>query len=200
MSNLYRTGFNRRPTGPSRLGAVLRALAFVALAVGVFVLLVMWFRGGGEEEIEGVGGVEGVGGAEETEQLSPSYGGVGGSLESEGVVSITLTPLGNAAASGTAMRTHQYGMFSVTAVAQLPAIDGLTTAYEAWFVKPGITDFFSLGELFYREDSAWGLAWEVTDVLARTDIDEFHRLIITREPRDGNTAPSADQVLEGEFE
>lgn len=197
MNNLYRGSSRRRSAASSRVGAVLRALVFVALASGVFVLLVWWFRGGEEEGMAGEGGEEVLAASDEQDgTVVPN--GIPVSFETP--VSITLITLPGEAASGTAVRTHRDGVFSITALAQLPAIDGAKTAYEAWFVKPGITDFFSLGELYPREDGAWGLVWETTDALARTDIDEFHRILITREPRNDNPAPSTDQVLEGEFE
>ncbi|MCH8049264.1 hypothetical protein IH979_00960, partial [Patescibacteria group bacterium] len=63
----------------------------------------------------------------------------------------------------------------------------------------GVTEFFSTGEMFPRQDGKWGLVWETSLEEAHEDLLDFKKVIITREPRDGDSAPSSDHVLEGEF-
>lgn len=187
MSNVYRT-MSPRSRPPSPWGrAVFWCVAGLG-AVGVCVGGVWWFRR-----------------AEPTPSATTEDGGEGATLAMAAVPEVydamlTLQPVNGAAAGGTARRSHVLDVYDVGISAQLPAIDPATTAYEVWFVKPGITDFFSLGELYPLADDGWGLAWSQTDALVRNDIEEFDRLIIIREPRDGNPAPSVDQVLTGVFE
>lgn len=160
------------------------------LGGGVFAVLVWWFRGDAAPEP-----VDEVVIEDETAESATT---LAAAVPLEQI--ITLTALSGEAAGGSATRSHVGGVFALTMVVDVPGVDSATTAYEAWFVKPGITDFFSLGELFAREDGKWGLVWQVSDALARPDILEFNRILVTREARDGNTAPSASQVLEGKFE
>lgn len=196
MNNLYRgTSSRRRPPSGGAVGTALRGVALVGAAIGIFVLAVMWFRDEAEETPDETVVLSDVAmDAAATPQMLLAV------AEKETAPEvITLSALGGVTASGSATKTHASGVFAITAVVQLPAIDTTTTAYEVWFVKPGITDFFSLGELYPREDGAWGFTWQITDALARPDILDFHRLLITREERNGNPAPSANQVLQGEF-
>ncbi len=195
MNNLYRgTTSRRRPSSSGKVGAVVRGVLLVGIAVGIFVLAVCWFRRDAAEATP----EEAI--AVAIEKITESPVALLAVAEAPAPEVITLSALGGAAASGTATKTHASGVFAITAVVQLPAIDSAKMAYEVWFVKPGITDFFSLGELYPREDGAWGFTWQITDALARPDILDFHRLLITREERNGNPAPSANQVLHGEFE
>lgn len=185
MSNVYRTmqSMHRRP--PSRWRAVLGALGAVAVAAGVFVLAVRWFRSGAAQ----------VEVADET--ADAEVAAVAATVPESS--RMTLVAVNGVAAEGAAQRTASPTEFSLTIVATLPTIDTATSAYEAWFVTPGITDFFSLGELYAREDGKWGLVWTQPRALVRSDIGEFTRIIIIREPRDGNPAPSLGHVLDGEF-
>ncbi|MBI1908539.1 hypothetical protein HYS28_03985 [Candidatus Uhrbacteria bacterium] len=202
MNYMYRSSYsaNRGGRGPSRFGAIARIAALVLLAVGIFVLAVWWFRrdasdaetAGAESPVED--------GADATVAEDGNALPNGNALPFAAASTVALTARGGSGAAGTAMRTQESGAFRITIVADMPSIDSATTTYEAWYVKPGITDFFSLGELFPRDDGKWGLVWETTDALARTDILEFNRILVTREARDGNPAVSADQVLDGTFE
>lgn len=193
MSNVYRTvsGSYHRP--PSRWAGAVRLAAFGLLGVGVFLLAVWWFRRepapeAGELAVEEGDDVVATADLRVTAEDTPV------------VNDIALTAVNGAQASGVAHRSMNEVTFTLTVVAALPPVDTATTAYEAWFVTPGITDFFSLGEMYPREDGKWGLVFEQSTALVRNDIAEFHRVIIIREPRDGNTAPSADHVLNGVFE
>lgn len=194
MSYMYRSSFanggGRGGQKSSRWLGVAKIVGIVVLAVGLFAVLVWWFRKDATPEVA-LDTVEDA--SSEANEISLA---AAGPLEQ----TVELTALMGQAASGSATRSDIGGVFSLTMVAELPIIDNATTAYEVWFVKPGITDFFTLGELFSREDGKWGLAWQVSDALARPDILEFNRVLVTREARDGNTAPSANQVLQGTFE
>lgn len=194
MNYKYRSSFahggGRGGRVSSRWVGVAKIVGIVVLAVGVFAVLVWWFRKDAGPEIE----VD----ARADEDVVLEAVSLAATVPFEQTVE--LGALMGQAASGSASRSHVGAVFSLTMVAELPAIDISTTAYEVWFVKPGITDFFTLGELFPREDGKWGLAWQVSDALARPDILEFNRVLVTREARDGDSAPSANQILQGTFE
>ncbi|MDO8598873.1 MAG: hypothetical protein Q7S02_02090, partial [bacterium] len=184
MSNLYRAARVRaRHHGSSRAVGVMKVVLLLALAVGVFVLAVRWFRGDEAVSDETLAMSNEALGQEDSSQLTAQSS------------QLLLTPVDGETGGASVVRSHVDGEYALTITASLPAVDGATTAYEAWFVTPGITDFFSLGELFPREDGAWGLVWAQTDALVRSDIAQFNRVIIIREPRDGNASPSADHVL-----
>lgn len=189
MSNLYRSISPRHHTQPSsRFGGVLKVVILVALAVGVFMLAVRWFRGDDVATANDELRTTNDAALDESSQFAVRSS------------QLLLTSVEGETGSATATRSHEYGAYTLSIVATLPAVDTATTAYEAWYVTPGITDFFSLGELYAREDGAWGLVWSQTDALVRYDIADFSRVIIIREPRDGNAAPSADHVVDGTFE
>lgn len=186
---MYRASSSRARGAPSPIGKIVgRALA-VVLALGVCAGALWWFR-----RAEPAVSAD-TGAAEEEAAATMMAATVAVAFDA----SVELAGVNGAAASGTATRSHVGGVYAMGLVANLPPIDSAKTAYEAWYVKPGITDFFSLGEVYPREDGKWGLAWTQTDALVRNDIEEFNRIIVIREPRDGNPAPSADQVLTGGF-
>ncbi len=197
MSNLYRSssGFGRR--SPSRFFFVVRAVIICALVIGIFVLAVKWFRhdtNGEEGDASVIEQVDGAAVSRDENKEANSALTATTNISS----TITLIPV-NGSASGTATFDHVSEQYTMTIIATLLAIDPALTSYEVWFVKPGITDFFSLGKLYSREDGAWGLVWQQTDALVRSDIAAFNKIIVTREPVDGNPAPSPEQVLVGEF-
>jgi Na+-transporting methylmalonyl-CoA/oxaloacetate decarboxylase gamma subunit len=102
--------------------------------------------------------------------------------------------------SASASRAVAEGQYTVKVVALPPAIDDLSMTYEAWLVKPGFTDYFSIGTLARREDGKWQIIWKQDAGRVRPDIDQFTTVIVTREARDGNALPSPQHVFEGTFE
>ncbi|MFA6522662.1 MAG: hypothetical protein WCT24_03675 [Patescibacteria group bacterium] len=103
-------------------------------------------------------------------------------------------------ASGTAKRGITGDLFTHVIVAGLPAIDTATTYYEGWLVKPTTLEFFSTGEFFAREDGKWGLVWERKTIDAPYDILDYRQVVITKEMRDGNIAPSPEHLVEATFD
>ena len=101
---------------------------------------------------------------------------------------------------GIARRGRENNLYTHVVVADLPAINTDAYFYEGWLVRPGVLQFFSTGEMFAREDGKWGLVWEVQERDQEEEVVDFTRAIITLEPRDGDPAPAADHVLEGDFE
>lgn len=102
--------------------------------------------------------------------------------------------------TGIARRGIEKDLYTHVVVAELPAIDTERYFYEGWLVQPGVLTFFSTGEMFVREDGKWGLVWEVQERDQEVEVADFTRAVITLEPRDGDPAPAADHVLEGDFE
>lgn len=101
--------------------------------------------------------------------------------------------------SGIARRGVSGTLFTHVVVAELPSIDTSTHFYEGWLVKPGVTDFFSTGDMFSRADGMWGLVWESELSEMDGDINDYEKVVITLEPRDGDPAPAPEHVLEGSF-
>lgn len=112
---------------------------------------------------------------------------------------VELMSVDGSGSYGTARRGKSGDLFTHVIVANMPLVDTQYYFYEGWLVRPGIVDFFSTGELFAREDGKWGLVWEVQDDIAPDNLELFTEVVITREPRDDNPAPSAYHVLEGGF-
>lgn len=102
--------------------------------------------------------------------------------------------------SGIARRGVSDDLFTHVVVADLPAIDPEVYFYEGWLVVPGVTDYFSTGAMFIREDGQWGLLWESKIDDAPNDLLDYAKVVITRELRDDDSAPSPDHVIEGVFE
>lgn len=163
--------------------------ALIILGVG----LVLIFRSGGEDSSVDVA----------VETTNDSNSGVvntaDGGLSSGDLQSIDLDSLVGAQYGGTARRGIEGETFTHVVVADLPGIELSTHFYEGWLVKPGVTEFFSTGELFPRADGKWGLVWESVLSEAPTDIEDFTRVVITKEIRDDDPAPSVEHVLEGSF-
>lgn len=193
MNHAYHSGHSkRRQRGPVLIAKTLKIFVLLLIVMGVFILLVKWFRHNGKEK------------PIQTDDMPTIAAAAAASTQDialdDAPKTIQLTALDQSSAAATVTRAHELGVFTITILAQLPALDNATEAYEAWYIKPGLTDFFSLGELYPREDRAWGLVWSVTDALARADLREFDKILITREARDGNVAPSSNQQLQGTFE
>ena len=112
---------------------------------------------------------------------------------------IFLIDVEGAGGSGVSRRGLSEDLFTHVIVADLPAIDTETHYYEGWLVIPGVVEFFSTGDILIREDGKWGLAWEATLLDAPDDLLEYREVVITRELRDGNGAPSPNHVIEGQF-
>ncbi len=192
MNHKYRGSSGRRlQHGPSKIGGALRVFVLLIVVVGLFVLLVRWFRHGANDKPIKTDDMPAIAAA--------SAAGTDGVPVIVAPQTIELKAIGQSSSTATATRAHELGVYTLTLLAKLPAIDNATEAYEAWYIKPGLTDFFSLGEFYPREDGAWGLVWSVTDALARIDLEEFDKILVTREARDGNAAPSSNQQLQGEF-
>lgn len=163
----------------------------------IVILLIMMIFSGGEEAVPEIESVEVEGEAqdvsvevvqmEQTETDSISY------------EEIELVAVDGSGSSGIARRGYSGGLFTHVVVASMPDIDTEMYFYEGWLVKPGIIDFFSTGEMFPREDGKWGLVWEVNELNAPDDLDDYAQVVITLEPRDGDPAPAPHHVIEGEF-
>lgn len=176
----------------------LRWVLLLLLLAGFAVVLALTFTNRGEssqvqdEELQD--------GADSGDALEAGQS-QGVAVESGGNIleSIELDSLVGAQFGGTARRGIEEGIFSHTIVADLPDIDTSIYFYEGWLVKPGVTEFFSTGEMFARADGKWGLVWEESLEGAREDVLDFTKVVITKEARDGDPAPSVEHVLEGSF-
>ena len=156
------------------------------------VALVLIFRSGGDDAPEPT--ITTDGNTQATTTTFETDGLSDGDLQS-----IELDSLVGAQYGGTARRGIEADTFTHVVVADLPGIELSTHFYEGWLVKPGVTEFFSTGELFPRADGKWGLVWESVLSEAPSDIEDFTRVVITKEIRDDDPSPSVEHVLEGAF-
>jgi len=171
-----------------------KVLGGILLGLIVILVFISIFTGGDDEVVEV---------AEVVDQNSDLSVQVVTAEESDDDVleyeEIELIAVDGSGSSGVARRGRSGELFTHVVVASMPAIDTEFYFYEGWFVKPGVVDFFSTGEMFPREDGKWGLVWEINDLNAPDDLDDFSQVVITLEPRDDNPAPAVHHVLEGEF-
>ena len=119
-------------------------------------------------------------------------------VETGEIIELSYLEVG-AGYSTTVKRDLIEGQFVLTALATLPFVDDATATYEVWLVKPGVTDFFSVGNMYRREDGRWGLVWKVDPQAFEKNVRDFTRVIVTREPRDGVGSPSTAHVMQGDF-
>ncbi len=114
------------------------------------------------------------------------------------VEEILLHGSGEFSASGIARRGIESNIFTHVIVTDLPPINQDFFFYEGWLVIPGVTEFFSTGVMFLREDGKWGLVLEEDITAGYEDVLDYSRVIITREPFDNDPAPDI-HVAEGDF-
>ena len=178
----------KRRNKPGKKSILIIALVLI-ITVGIVFLLLK--KKGNVNNVEVVEDVKIVEDANQKEQQ------VFGETVLFEEVDVFFTASGHDA--GFARRNIENNVFTYVMVADLPLIDLETQYYEAWLVKPGVTEFFSTGEMFAREDGKFGLVWEQDLEKAKNDLFEFTRIVVTRESRDGDSAPSPAHVAEGEF-
>lgn len=96
---------------------------------------------------------------------------------------------------GVARRGVEDGKPYFEIVMNPPAIDRETHAYEAWIVRPVPYDYFSVGEMVTNDLGEFVVRWEGEK---GTDVDEYTRVVVTLEAKDGNPDPG-EQVIKGVF-
>lgn len=117
----------------------------------------------------------------------------------EGVEQANLSGVRGNYVSGYIRRTVQDGIFRAGSVAELPSHDDNYFYYEAWFVLPGVTDYFSAGSFERRADGLYGLRFESEVESLPARYVEYSRVIITREPVNGDEFPSPAHIAEANF-
>jgi len=170
------------------------------LGLIVIVSVIMWMR---RNRPYSVSEVEGTETETVVEEVVPTVAPEPFAVETVGLPTeqIDLSYVGDqeGAFGGLARRGTEGDLFTHVVVADLQAIDMATSYYEGWLVKPGVVDYFSTGAMFAREDGKWGLVYETRISSGRPDLFDFTKVVVTREDRDDNPAPSAAHVLEGQF-
>ena len=183
----HRSSFGKQPASGKR-----KIISVAIIFVGIIFILYAAF--GVKKNVEEV--VQTDSGDVVIEILNNSVGDVKGSDDYE---QAELFAVGKFEGSGIARRGVGDNLFTHVVVADLPEIDTSTHFYEGWLVKPGIIQFFSTGEMCYRDDGKWGLVWEVDLDDASSDLFDYSKVVVTLEEKDENPAPSVDHVIEGEF-
>ena len=108
--------------------------------------------------------------------------------------STTIKSLSSNLEIGTAERGIENGILYHTVKVSLPEINRDTEFYEGWLVRQSPYDFFSTGEMTTNSFGEFVLEWAGE----HSEITSYDRVVITRELRDNNAAPSA-HVAEGGF-
>lgn len=108
--------------------------------------------------------------------------------------SATIKSLSSNLEVGTAERGIENGILYHTVKVSLPEINREAEFYEGWLVRQAPYDFFSTGEMVTNDVGEFILEWAGE----HADVESYDRVVITREARDDNSAPSA-HVAEGMF-
>lgn len=167
-------------------------VASILLLAGIIIVLMVIFSENGSEEAAGVDQE-----VETSDQIDSFEEAPAESLSSFEEADVYYVEGGGVA--GFARRGTEEGVFTHVMVADLPGVDLSTHYYEAWLVKPGVTEFFSTGEMFSREDGKFGLIWKASPEDESRNLFEFSKIVVTREVRDQDPSPSPIHVLEGGF-
>lgn len=101
--------------------------------------------------------------------------------------------------TGRVTRVFERGEARFSVLAYLPALDGAQASYEVWLLKDGLADVRDMGELVVRADGSWVLDFIANPANGIADPHTYVSVVIMREPRDGNSAPSGDRIAEGRF-
>lgn len=101
--------------------------------------------------------------------------------------------------TGRVTRIFERGEARFSVLAYLPLLDGASTSYEVWLLKDGLADVRDMGELTVRADGSWVLDFIANPANGIADPHAYVSVVIMREPRDGNAAPSGDRIAEGRF-
>lgn len=97
---------------------------------------------------------------------------------------------------GRATRGVENQVFYFSIKADLPTIDREKEFYEGWLIRQKPYDFISVGEMTTNNLGQFVLEW-AGDV---NNLPYFSKVVITREAKDGNAAPSTIKAGEGIFE
>lgn len=167
-----------------RLSSQLTTGLVLVAAVAVFFVGVKWFRSQPAEPT-----------------LTPEYPDVSDVASASTVSSLSESPRADmysvvaGGETGQATRDIEDGQFHHVVKATLPDINTETEYYEGWLLRPVPFDYFSTGDMVHNVDGDWVLEWFGE---ANKDYSAYTRVIVTREPKDGNPAPDV-HILEGEF-
>ncbi|RMD51704.1 hypothetical protein D6827_01640 [Candidatus Parcubacteria bacterium] len=101
------------------------------------------------------------------------------------------------AVSGTAERKIENEIFYYSVSANLPVIDSEKNKYTVWLVKPGITDYFAVGDMVLLENGSWQIEWEKS-LSEKNDLWDYNKTIITLQSVNDD-GPSSKHILTGEF-
>lgn len=176
--------YHRRQKINSRIHLPWQILAAGFLALMIFCVGLFYLRLGQDEEkfFNSFTDVEsGVESKSETTAFLPQQ-------------TAAIKNLSDSAEVGVATRGVENSILYFTIRASLPAIDRETEFYEVWLMRQVPFDFISVGEMVTNDLGEFVLEWagEAADWL------QFNKAVITREAKDGNSAP-ANKVAEGIF-
>ena len=159
------------------------------LTLVIFFVGLYYLRNGKKENLQ----IESSGAAE----ISSNYTSgllTGNELKDFSVQEIKITSLASGLEIGLATRGIENKFLYHTAKVSLPVINRESEFYEGWLVRQSPFDFFSTGEMITNDLGEFVLEWAGM----YDDILSYNNLVITREARDNNPAPS-EHVAEGKW-
>ena len=187
----YRSQFHARRRSPRVTGTVVVIALIIVAIAGLFACGIWWFRFRPKPST-GVAAANTI-----ANVMSPTAVSAADLAASTSGTAreATLRDVSGGSATGTAIRETVDGQLLLkTKASSLPPIDPEKESYEGWLVRQVPYDFVSVGSFVGNEDGTWGLEWAG----AAGKYDGYIRVVVTREPKDGNPDPSG-HVLEGEF-
>ena len=173
----------KRRKGPNK------GLLLVVALIIAFVILVLWFRSGGDEITEAD-----LNFVQSTTESGMQFEQVRVEMIPGMVDEVVLSDVSGGSGSGAATREIEDGFFRHVAKGYMP-VPREGYFYEGWLVRQSPFDFFSTGNMVQNESGEWVLEWFGE---FGQDYADYPGVVITLEPDDGDPDP-ADHILEGEF-
>ncbi len=188
----YRSAFKKRR--PIRVGAMLGTGVIVLGLFGLFVYGIYQFRFAPKDETPTAAGVPTV-----SDVLTPSPVTASAVLAQSAANArvANLRQVQTGTIIGSATRGEKDKHYYLTINTDLPEIDREKFFYEGWILRKVPYDYVSVGDLVTNEEGKFVLEWEAS--ISPELYSAYSSVIITLEPKDGNSDPST-HVLEGTFE
>lgn len=202
MTRYYRK--SRRSRLSRTMGKLFSSIALVLVGSAGFYLAMQWFRNDADDAPALA--------AQEVEEAGTQVAEVDGVVlaaatsvtpEPEILKTQELSaPLVSAFDGQHTGRVQQYlskNSAETIVLAYLPALDMAADSYHVWLLKDGLADVKDMGQLAPRADGSWVLNFTAGPSTGIVDPRLYTTVVITREPNDGNTAPSGHKIAEAKF-
>lgn len=195
MTRYYRKSrSSRRTRNASRL---LPSIMLVLVGSAGFYMALQWFRDDAEQDPALAAETAAVA-VQEVEEVNPAAVAVEEVAPLAKVVesSAPLVSAYDGQHTGRVQRYVREAAADMVVLAYLPTLDMAADSYHVWLLKDGLADVKDMGELAPRADGSWVLNFSADAAAGIVDARQYGTLVITREPNDGNSAPSGNRIAE----